>query len=204
MSSTRLRTLWVTLAAFCGVTFAQPQRAQREYRSPDGELIAAVIEVNEAHEGRVEICTSKGKLVLAQDYSSKDLVHGQVICKAAWTSDGEFFVFSMQNTGGHSPLARPTRFYSRKLNRVFNLDDTLGYITQSDFKLEAPDWVITKRLIRSGGDQGYPVRVPLSDVTLQLASLEQGSSFEIRIPPEIRLDRIQLTYFQTGRRGGGN
>jgi hypothetical protein len=138
--------------------------ARQDYRSPDRKLIATVIDVNEAHESRVEIHTSRGKLLLAQDYSSNDMEHGESVLKAAWTPDGEFFVFSMQNTGGHSPMGRPTSFYSRKQNLLFNLEDAVGYITESDFKWEAPNWIITKRLVPSGEGESEPVRVALSEV----------------------------------------
>jgi hypothetical protein len=129
--------------------------------------------------------------------------HGQAILKAAWTPDGEFFVFSMQNTGGHSVMARPTWFYSRKQNRLFDLDDTVGLITDADFKLEAPNSVITKRLLPSDGDESYTVRVALGEETSQLALLQEGSSFKINIPARIPLDKMQFTYFEVGPFGGG-
>ena len=146
------------LASICAVSSAQPRKARQEYRSPDGKLVATVIEVNGVREFRVEIRASKGKLLLTEDFSSDDMDHGQVICKAAWTPDGEFFVFSMESSGGHSVMSRPTLFYSRKQNRLFNLEDTVGFITEPDFKLEAPDWIITEV------DNVRHVRVALSTV----------------------------------------
>jgi hypothetical protein len=155
-------TLLAAVIALCAVPPARAARSWKEFRSPDGKLIVRVIDVNKAHESRVEIRESKGKLLLVQDYSSSDMEHGQAILKAAWTTDGKSFVFSMENTGGHSPPARPTFFYSRKQNRIFDLDLAVGYITESDFKLQAPNWVITKALGKLGEDESEPVRVALS------------------------------------------
>jgi hypothetical protein len=162
MLARRCLTLLAAVGALCVVSPARAARSWKEFRSPDGKLIARVIDVNRVHESRVEIHGSKGELLLRQDYSSSDMEHGQAIIKAAWTPDGEFFVFSMENTGGHSPLARPTFFYSRKQNRIFDLDQTVGYITESDFELQAPNWVVTKALGKPDGDESEPARVALS------------------------------------------
>ena len=113
------------------------------------------MDVNGAHESRLEIRQFKGKLLLVQDYSSDDMEHGEAICKGAWTPDGEFFVFSMTNTGGHSPLGRPTWFYSRQRNRLYDLDLAIGYITTCNFTLQAPNWLTTEV-------HGNSVRVALS------------------------------------------
>ena len=147
-------TLLALLASLGTMSPAHAGEARQDYRSPDGKLIAKVVEVNKAHESRLEIRDSVGKVLLANDYSSPDMEHGQAICRAEWTPDGEFFVFSMENTGGHSPLGRPTSFYSRQQNRIYDLDKSVGYITGCNFKLQTPNWIITKRM-------GRPVRVAL-------------------------------------------
>lgn len=162
MIGLRRFVLLALVASIGAPSHAQPERTRQDHRSPDGKLIATVIDVNRAHESRLEIRSSAGKLLLAQDHSSTDMEHGQVICKVAWTPDAEFFVFSMSNTGGHSPLGRPTSFYSRRQNRIYSLDQAIGYITDWDFRVEAPNWIITKRLERTDGDESSPVRVALS------------------------------------------
>jgi hypothetical protein len=162
MIALRRLTLLAVLASIYTTSPAHPGKARQDYRSPDEKQIATVIDVNKAHESRVEIRNSEGKRLLVQDYSSIDMEHGQTVCKAAWTPDGEFFVFSMSNTGGHSPPARPTYFYSRQRNRIFDLDRAVGYITECDFRLQAPNWIITKRLEKTDGDESSPVRVALS------------------------------------------
>ncbi|MFZ0963117.1 MAG: hypothetical protein WAO35_19815, partial [Terriglobia bacterium] len=122
MIALRPLALLAALASLYPSSAAHPVKAGRDYRSPDGKLIVTVIEVNKAHESRLEIRSSAGKTLLTNNYSSSDMEHGQVILNAAWTPDGEFFVFSMLNTGGHSPLARPTSFYGRQHSRLYSLD----------------------------------------------------------------------------------
>ncbi len=165
MIGLRPLTLLAVLACICTRTSAHPGKTRQDYRSPDGKLIATVIDVNKAHESRVEIRNLEGKLLLAKDYSSSDMEHGQVILKAAWTPDGKFFVFSMENTGGHSPLARPTSLYSRQQNRLNSLDQAVGYITDNNFELQPPNWIITKRLETTDGES-RPVRVALSTLVM--------------------------------------
>jgi hypothetical protein len=162
MIGLRRLALLAVLASIYAVSPAHPGKTRQDYRSPDGKLIATFIDVNKAHESRLEIRSSAGKLLLVQDHSSIDMEHGQVVCKAAWTPDAEFFVFSMSNIGGHSPLGRPTSFYSRKQDRIYSLDQAIGYITDCDFRVQAPNWIITKRLERTDEDGSQPVRVALS------------------------------------------
>jgi hypothetical protein len=155
MIGLRRVALLALAASICTPPHAQPEKTRQDHPSPDGKLIATVIDVNKAHESRLEIRSSAGKLLLVQDHSSTDMEHGQVICRAAWTPDAEFFVFSMSNTGGHSPLGRPTWFYSRPQNRIYDLESAIGYITECNFALQAPNWIITK-------SNGAQVRVALS------------------------------------------
>ena len=161
MLTSRPLTLVAMVLSGCAYAYAEPGKPEHNYRSPDGKLIATVIAVNKVHESRVEVRNAEGRLLLLKDYSSPDLEHGQKVLKAAWTPDGEFFVFSTLNTGGHSPLARPTFFYSRAQNRIYELGVSVGYITEWDFKLEAPNWVITKRLDQESGES-ETARVALS------------------------------------------
>jgi hypothetical protein len=161
MIGLRRFALFPVLASIYIVSAAHAEKARQDYRSPDQKLVVTVTDVNKAHESRVEIRTTGGKVLLLQDYSSNDMEHGQVILKGEWTPDGEFFVFSMQNTGGHSPLGRPTSFYSRQQNRLYSLDQAIGYITDNNFELQAPNWIITKRLEKTDGESRM-VRVALS------------------------------------------
>ncbi len=132
------------------------------YRSPDGALIAKVIKVNKSSEAVVEIRAADGKLLFKEDYSSSDTEHGQRVCFAAWTPDSQFFVYSTENSGGHQPWARRTEFYSRGRREAFSLDRLTHPITECEFKLQSPDWIITKRLDARTGRYDVPLRVRLS------------------------------------------
>ena len=79
MVTLRNRALLAALAFVIAVTFAQSREGRKEYRSPDGELTAAIIPVDKANESRVDIRNSRDKLFFTKDYSSKNMEHGQVI-----------------------------------------------------------------------------------------------------------------------------
>jgi hypothetical protein len=66
---------------------------------------------------------------------------GRSVVHSAWTPDSNFFVFSTQSSGGHSPWHWNTYFYSRKKNKFALLDDTIGAVIKSNFKVKAPDIV---------------------------------------------------------------
>jgi len=153
------------LAALCSFgVIVQCGRAAPEsnsYASPDGLLLAKVVTANKRGESRVEIHKKDGGLLVAEDYSSPDGEHGQAVCHAGWTPDSQFFVFSTQNTGGHAPWARPTFFYSRKLNRVIGLDKLIGAVTECAFGLRAPDLLETKTLKPGEELEGVAVKVSL-------------------------------------------
>jgi hypothetical protein len=76
------------------------------FSSPDGKLVAVVIHVGKEaglgnYDSRVELRTKEGSLC-SKDYSSNDSEHGYAVAKAAWTADSQFFVYSLQSSGGHS------------------------------------------------------------------------------------------------------
>jgi hypothetical protein len=125
-----------------------PARAKQEmdrFSSPDGKLVAVVIHVGkeaglENYESRVELRTKEGSLVCSNDYSSNDSEHGYGVAKAAWTPDSQFFVYSLQSSGGHSPWHTPIQFYNRQQNKILSLDDALGdSIASPEFSLAEPD-----------------------------------------------------------------
>ena len=91
--------------------------------SPDGVLRAVIIPVDrekgfEANESRVEIRDRDGKLLLKENYSSRDGEHGYGVQEGQWTPDSQFFVYDTASSGGHQPYRAPTFFYSRQNNRI--------------------------------------------------------------------------------------
>ncbi|OGQ94950.1 MAG: hypothetical protein A2521_13905 [Deltaproteobacteria bacterium RIFOXYD12_FULL_57_12] len=121
--------------------------AQAEYCTPDRSLCAVVIPVHRSvhatEESIVEIRDSSGNRLSRQDYSSEDGEHGFGVEQARWTPDSRFFVYCMSSSGGHQAWHFPTYFYGRDNDRTQLLDDHLGPITDGEFKVEAPDIVIT-------------------------------------------------------------
>jgi hypothetical protein len=158
------KCLFVPVLLLAGIAVGAEK--SHTYRSPDGALIAIIIKVNKSSEAVVEIRAPDGKLLFKKDYSSSDAEHGQGVCFAAWTPDSRFFVYSMENSGGHQPWARHTEFYSQDRREVFSLDRLTYPITECEFKLQSPDWIITKRLDATTGRYDIPLRVSLSKLTL--------------------------------------
>jgi hypothetical protein len=86
--------------------------------------------------------TKSGVLLVRRDYSSEDGEHGYGVTKAAWTPDSQFFVYSLENSGGHQAWNSPVRFFSRRSNKILSLDNALhDAVTNPDFALAAPDKV---------------------------------------------------------------
>ncbi|HVZ19374.1 MAG TPA: hypothetical protein VG897_19805, partial [Terriglobales bacterium] len=93
-------------------------------------------------ESYIVVSLKSGTFLAKRDLSSQDHEHGYGVVQAQWTSDSQFFVFCVDNSGGHSPTQTPVMFYSRKLSKFFVLDDlvheSVGF---ANFELQAPDKV---------------------------------------------------------------
>ena len=100
---------------------------------------------NKTYESRVELQSKSGNVLARRDYDSADGQHGYYFQKAAWTLDSNFFVYSMESSGGHQPWHSPVEFYSRSHDKIFSLDDTLrDAVTNPQFLVTAPDRVTVK------------------------------------------------------------
>jgi len=130
------------------------------YPSPDSRL-RAVFHLAEKTGGDdvLTISTSSGKRISWQSFSS-DENHGRLFVRGSWTPDSQFFVWSMENAGGHSPWNWPTFFFSRRSRMISQLDRYVGGITSSDFTIRAPDVVQGTRLERKTGKSvGFSVHL---------------------------------------------
>jgi hypothetical protein len=160
------RFLCIFILAATGISVFAQNRIQE---SPDKHLRAVIIPVGEkgyeSRESRVEIRTSRGRLLKRKSFFSKDHNHGEGVGRAEWSSDRQFFVFNTSSSGGHQPWHVATYFYSRQKNRVYSLDAFVGPIT-SDFKLERRDTVVTTRFNFKKNEEREPVRVRLQNLTL--------------------------------------
>lgn len=117
-----------------------------QYESPDKSAIAIVSPLVKpgygGYESWVELRSKSGKLLARREYFSPDGKHGYSVTKAAWTPDSNFFVYSLQSSGGHQPWHSPVEFYSREQQKIFSLDDALhDSVTNSWFSVVAPDRV---------------------------------------------------------------
>ncbi len=103
--------------------------------SPDHMLRAVVIFRKPYPDAQaqsvVEIRTLGGQLLEKADYTTDGGSHGGTVSGAAWTSDGQFFVFVTTSSGGHSPSHLNIRFYSRRRHRIYYLDNALERLSSS-------------------------------------------------------------------------
>lgn len=141
-----LSLLMTACLLFFPMHVSSAQKSDR-FASPDGEIVAIVVHVGkeqglEAHESRVEVRTKEGMLLCVANYSSQDGEHGYGIAKAEWTPDSQFFVYSMQSSGGHQPWHAPVEFYDRRQKKIVSLDDALNdNVADPKFSIEKPDRV---------------------------------------------------------------
>jgi hypothetical protein len=138
------------VAVFLGSSCCVWAKGKAEYKAKDGTRIVILPAGkpwgHEDAENRIEFYSAQSQMLCALDYSSGDGEHGFGVVKAAWTPDGEFFVFSLTSSGGHQSWHAPTLFFSRKNNAIFDLDNYAegSGISKGEFVLEAPNIVLTE------------------------------------------------------------
>ena len=80
------------------------------------------------------------RVLARRNYGSEDGEHGYGVTKAAWTPDSQFFVYSLESSGGHQSWHTPVQFFWRSENKIISLDDALkDAVTNPQFLLSAPD-----------------------------------------------------------------
>lgn len=117
-------------------------------------------------ESRLMILSRQGVLRYRKNFSSPDCEHGAAIVRGEWTPDSQFFVFNVESTGGHQPGHLPVYFYSQKRNKLYRLEDYIGYIVAQDFTIQAPHIIHTERQ-KWIGQQSFeevPIQVNLSQI----------------------------------------
>ncbi len=132
---------WVLLSTSCAAQ-KLPTRMQR-YVSPD-KAITAVVTSRKAPEktdkSRIGLVSSSGNVLAKRDYFSGDGEHGFGVVKAQWTPDSQFFIYSLESSGGHQAWHSPVNFFSRKGQRILSLDSRLkDSVTNPQFAIEGPD-----------------------------------------------------------------
>jgi hypothetical protein len=151
-------------------TFSSAQEKDQIYESPDGKYIAHVISLPKAQSGSGEseivIKSNKGRLLFSKNYGSATGEHGFGVERAAWTTNSQFFVYSMSSSGGHQSWHFPTSFISINDNNVRKLDDYLGPITDPEFELFAPDTIKTTGRNKNSLDEER-FEIKLGDLIIQ-------------------------------------
>jgi hypothetical protein len=133
------------------------------YPSPDGTLHAKIRQISDScGESRLEIREGR-RLLLRKSFASVDCEHGMAVERGAWTRDGMFFVFNAQSTGGHQPWHWPIYFFSRRDNKLHNLDIYTGAIVAPDFSLSGKH-VVETRVLTIESEEGKPIKVNLERI----------------------------------------
>lgn len=125
-------------------TFPVPSKGH-QFASPDGSVLAIIRSTRAPEatsESRVELRSRKGEVLAREGYTSSDGQHGYGVTKGAWTPDSQFFVYSLESSGGHRSWHTPVRFFSRIDRKIISLDDALNdAVSNPEFAVSAPDVV---------------------------------------------------------------
>jgi len=153
--------------------FAQtmPEASTTRYTSPDNSVIA-IVRSKKAPEAttdsRIELRSQSGKLLVRRNYSSEDGEHGYGVVKATWTPDSQFFVYSLESSGGHQSWHSRLEFYGRKQHKILSLDDALhDAVNNPPFVISAPDRVTVE--LEFGKRQ----------MTISLSTLKQSTQKQV-------------------------
>jgi hypothetical protein len=162
----------VLTALFCHAQKQTKPPEIEKFLSPDGTIYALVrsSKAPEAtKESRIELRSQHGRILTSRSYVSKDGEHGHGISKAAWTPDSQFFVYSLESSGGHQGWHTPVSFFSRSKNEIVSLDNALrDAVTNPQFLVSAPD-TITVELMA-----GQKQTASLHDITRRLHRRVKG------------------------------
>jgi dipeptidyl aminopeptidase/acylaminoacyl peptidase len=136
----------VLLTALLGNAHKRTDSSQiQKLSSPDGKIVAFIrsTKAQEATpESRVELRSESGRVLARRNYRSADGEHGYGVTKASWTPDSQFFVYSLESSGGHQAWHAPVLFFSRRDNKVVSLDHLLkDSVSNPQFVVSAPDRV---------------------------------------------------------------
>lgn len=116
------------------------------YRSPDGNIVALIRYPKPLFtptESRIQITTKDARVLAERNYGSEDGKHGYGITRAAWTPDSQFFVYRLESSGGHESWHTPVHFFSRRDNKIIELDQVLkdAVSNTQQFLVSPPDRV---------------------------------------------------------------
>jgi hypothetical protein len=116
------------------------------FTSPDGNIVALIRYPKPLFtptESRIQITTKDARVLAERNYGSEDGKHGYGITRAAWTPDSQFFVYKLESSGGQEPWHSPVHFFSRRDNKIVELDPVLkdAVSNTQQFLVSPPDRV---------------------------------------------------------------
>jgi hypothetical protein len=156
----------VSTALFCHAQKQTKSPKLEKFPSPD-RTITALVRSTKAPEATkeswIELRSQHGRILASRSYVSKDGEHGYGISKAAWTPDSQFFVYSLESSGGHQGWHTPVNFFSRSKNEIISLDKALrDSVTNPQFLVSDPDTITVELMSRQ------KQTVSLHDITRRL------------------------------------
>lgn len=115
--------------------------AAEDVSAPNGKVVARLETASASDcEVVIEILGADHHLLAKSDFRSSDHQNGECIGQAQWTPDSRFFVFSLENSGGHQPWHTPIMFFDVAAKKLLELEKFVpDPITYRAFTLIAPD-----------------------------------------------------------------
>jgi len=106
------------------------------YTSPDRAISADVVIAGPTDcESKVAIRDHQ-RVLVEVSYVSADHDHGHCVIAAKWSRDSQFFVYSMENAGGHQGWHDDIMVFSRAKGQLLSLDHiSPDPITSVEFRL---------------------------------------------------------------------
>ena len=130
---------------FCinGVAFALDQK--NRYLSPDGEAESIILSVPfkatspNWTESAIYFRDYSAEKFIFRNFASGDGEHGLFFVSGKWTPDSNYFIFTANSSGGHSPWRLRTYVYRRIQNDLLPLDeDYIEPVVSPDFSALPP------------------------------------------------------------------
>jgi hypothetical protein len=138
------------------------------YRSPDRAISTDIVIASPTDcESKVAI-RDRQRVLVEASYVSADHDHGQCVDVAKWSRDSQFFVYSVENAGGHQGWHDYIMIFSRSKGQLLSLDHYVpDPITSVQFRLfgsHSIEFETTK--IPLGGAPPRKIRMDLTTLTV--------------------------------------
>src|SRR5260221_9023286 len=165
----RINSLCILLiSSFVAMASLVRAEQPQNYKSPDDFFHVRITPAGKiCPEARLAILNRAGAVLYRKDFSSSGCEHGYVIVRGEWSPDSKFFVFNVESTGGHQPGHLPVYFYSRRENKLYRLEDFIGYIVSRGFSFKTPHIIGTAKKKRPRRDERIPIKINFCPIVSQ-------------------------------------